>query len=113
MSEPHVRSFGTVDQIQDNMLAYFRLFAGLPGITVVDEDVFWLVSAWGEPGSQILGARLSSATAESRIDAIFDQISQYTDQIDWMVFRLGWEPVFSANRCGLTTGQWGGGRRRG
>lgn len=73
-------------QVQENMLAYFRLFAGLPGITVVDEDVFWLVSARGEPGNHLLRAQIPSDAAEDRIHAIFSQISQYTDQIDWLVF---------------------------
>jgi hypothetical protein len=41
MSEPRLRSSGarTVDRMQDNMLAYFRLFAGLPGITVADVGI--------------------------------------------------------------------------
>jgi GNAT superfamily N-acetyltransferase len=88
MSEPHLRSsgVGTVDQMQENMLAYFRLFAGLPGITVVDEDVFWLVSARGEPGNQVLRTRIPGEAVERRIDAIFAQIGQYTDQIDWLIF---------------------------
>jgi hypothetical protein len=88
MSEPQVRSSDTriVDRMQDNMVVYFRLFAGLLGITVIDEDVFWLVSAQGEPGNQVLRARLPSDSAEVRIGAIFDEIGQYTNQIDWMVF---------------------------
>ena len=49
---------GIADQIQENMLAYFRLFAGLPGITVADADVFWLVSARGEPGNHLLRAQI-------------------------------------------------------
>jgi GNAT superfamily N-acetyltransferase len=75
-----------VDQMQANMLAYFRLFAGLPGITLVDQDVFWLVSAQGEPGTMVLQARLPRDSAEGCIDALLDQIGQYTDHIDWMVF---------------------------
>jgi hypothetical protein len=88
MPVAHVPPSGTeiAGQIQENMLAYFRLFAGLPRITVVDEDVFWLVSARGEPGNQVLRTQISSDAAERRIDAIFDQIGQYTDHIDWLVF---------------------------
>jgi GNAT superfamily N-acetyltransferase len=73
-------------QVQENMLAYFRLFAGLPGITVVDQEVFWLVSTAGEPGNHLLRAQIPDDTAEGHIDAIFGQIGQYTDQIDWLVF---------------------------
>ena len=37
-----------VDQMQENILAYFRLFDGLPGITCVDADqVFWLIGTCG------------------------------------------------------------------
>lgn len=72
--------------MQENMVAYFRLFAGLPGITAVDEDVFWLVSARGEPGSQVLRALLPDDAVEERIDAILGQIGRHTDRVDWMVF---------------------------
>jgi GNAT superfamily N-acetyltransferase len=75
-----------VGQMQENMLAYFRLFAELPGITCVDNTVFWLISSRGEPGNQVLRTRLPSDTAEQRIDAIIEQIGQRTDHIDWMVF---------------------------
>jgi GNAT superfamily N-acetyltransferase len=88
MSMSHIRPYGTpiVDQIQENMLAYFRLFVGLPGITVADENVFWLINAQAGPGNHILRTQLPSTAVASRIDAIFDQIGQYTDQIDWLVF---------------------------
>src|ERR1043165_4340026 len=88
MPEPHLRSPNTraIDRMQENMLAYFRLFAGLPGIAVVDEDVFWLVSARGEPGNQVLRTRILGEAVERRIDEIFAQIGQYTDQIDWLIF---------------------------
>ena len=41
-------------RMQENMLAYFRLFVGLPGITAADEDVFWFVNAKADPGNQAL-----------------------------------------------------------
>ncbi|MFL5800357.1 MAG: GNAT family N-acetyltransferase [Roseiflexaceae bacterium] len=111
MPEPRLSSSsnGIVDQMQENMLAYFRLFAGLPGITLVDEDVFWLVSAQGEPGNQILQARLPRDSAEGRIDAIFDQIGQCTDHIDWMVFP-SCQPADLGTRleaCGMLGGPGG------
>jgi GNAT superfamily N-acetyltransferase len=85
VAHPPLSSTEIADQVQENMLAYFRLFAGLPGITVVDEDVFWLVSTRGEPGNHLLRTRIPG-DAERRIDAIFNQIGQSTDQIDWLVF---------------------------
>jgi GNAT superfamily N-acetyltransferase len=85
MHEPQSGASGAVDRMQENMLAYFRLFAGLPGITVADEDVFWLVSARGEPGNHVLRTQFS-ADAERRIDAVLAEIGRHTDQIDWLVF---------------------------
>jgi GNAT superfamily N-acetyltransferase len=77
-----------VDLIQENLIAYFRLFAGLPGITFVDQDVTWSVSAASEPGNQVLRARISGASdaIERRIDAIIGQIGCHAGQIDWLVF---------------------------
>jgi hypothetical protein len=75
-----------VDQMQENLIAYFRLFAGLPGITFVEEDVFWLVSPQDAPGSHVLRAHFSDDTVERRIDEVISQIGQYTDQVDWLVF---------------------------
>ncbi|HWQ13126.1 MAG TPA: GNAT family N-acetyltransferase [Roseiflexaceae bacterium] len=87
MTGPHLRSpgAGVAGLIQENMVAYFRLFAGLPGITVVDDDVFWLVSARGEPGNYVLRARLAGDT-ERRIDEVLGQVGRHTDRVDWMVF---------------------------
>jgi GNAT superfamily N-acetyltransferase len=76
-----------VSLIQENMLAYFRLFAGLPGITCVDTDeLFWLVSARDQPGNQVLRTRLPPDGIEERIDALIGEIGQHTDHCDWMVF---------------------------
>jgi hypothetical protein len=88
MSASHVRSSATrtVDQIQENMLAYFRLFVDLPGIMVGSEDVFWFINAKAEPGNHTLRTRLPSSAAERRIDQIIDQIGQYTDHLGWLVF---------------------------
>jgi GNAT superfamily N-acetyltransferase len=76
----------TVDQIQTNMIAYFRLFAGLPGITLVEEDVTWIVSGKREPGNHVLQTQIPSDSIDHRIDEIINQIGQSTDQVDWYVF---------------------------
>lgn len=75
-----------VHRMQANMIAYFRLFAGLPGVTVADGDVFWTASEAGAPGDQVLGAWLDARDAEARIDATLHAIGRHTDAIDWMVF---------------------------
>ncbi len=74
-------------QIQENLIAYMRLFAGLPGITVHDEaESFWIVSGSAAPGSMILRANLPADDSERHIDALVEQVGRHIDQIDWMVF---------------------------
>jgi GNAT superfamily N-acetyltransferase len=75
-----------VGRMQANILAYFRMFAGLPGVTLVDGDVFWTVSETAAPGDQVLGAWLDGPDVEARIDATLRDIGRHTDVIDWMVF---------------------------
>lgn len=75
-----------VDQIQENLIAYFRLFAGLPGVTSAEEDVTWFVSAKDEPGNHVLRTQISGDSIDRRIDEFISQLSQYTDHIDWLVF---------------------------
>ena len=88
MSESHMSPSGTrtVDQMQENMLAYFRLFVGLPGITAADDDVFWFVNTRPEPGNHIVRTQILDPAVESRIDEILDHIGRRTDHIDWLVF---------------------------
>ncbi len=74
------------------MLAYFRLFTGLPGMTVCDSDVSWFISDRSEPGNHILRTHITADQIEQRIDAIFTEIGQYTSVIDWLVFP-GCRPV--------------------
>jgi GNAT superfamily N-acetyltransferase len=76
-------------QIKENMVAYMRLFTGVPGITVYDADVFWIVSHRPAPGNAIYKINWSGDEFEQRIDPLFDQIGQHVDQIDWMVFPGG------------------------
>lgn len=106
----------TAGRIQENMPAYFRLFAGLPGITVVDADVFWLVNMGAEPGNHPLRARIPSATAERRIDEVFARIGLYADQ-SCRPGAAGGLGARSRGRCwrrraGAATGRRGSGRRR-
>lgn len=75
-----------IDQVQENFIAYFRLFAGLPGVTLVEEAVTWIVSVNGPPGNQVLQTQISSDSIDHRIDETISQVGQYTDHIDWFVF---------------------------
>ena len=73
-------------QIQENMMVYMRLFAGLPGMTMYDAESFWFVSNKPAPGNAILRTGFEASRTEERIDAMLEQIGQYIDQIDWFVF---------------------------
>ena len=83
-----------VDRMQENLIAYFRLFAGLPGVNFVEEDFTWSV---GAPGPHILRTRIPGDDVDRRIDDIVSRLGQYTDQFDWFVFGMP--------SCGLP--QWG------
>ncbi len=73
-------------QIQANLMAYMRLFAGLPGMVMRDSDVFWFISHTPAPGNNILRTRWPPEDSEARIDELFAQIGQHLDEIGWMVF---------------------------
>jgi hypothetical protein len=72
--------------MQENLIAYFRIFAGQPGAIFVEADVTWFVNVKDEPGNHVLRTRIAGDSIEHRIDEIIAQFSQYTDQIDWLVF---------------------------
>lgn len=72
--------------IQRNLIAYVRLFAGLPGITMHDAESFWFVSNRHAPGNIILRAAWTSEHVEERIDELLEQVGRHADHVDWMVF---------------------------
>src|SRR4029450_1203907 len=69
-----------------NVIYYLRIYAVLPGPHFVEEDVTCFVNTSDEPGNHILRTRLPDNAIEERIDEMIGQFSQYTDQIDWLVF---------------------------
>ena len=74
-------------QVQENMIAYMRLFAQLPGMVMVDDaETFWFVSNKPAPGNIVLSAHWLNEPIEERIDEMFTQIGDHIDEIDWMVF---------------------------
>jgi hypothetical protein len=75
-----------IDRIQNNFVLYFRLFAGLPGITFAEEGVTWLVNTQGAPGNHVLRTRLEGEGIDHEIDRVLQQIGRLTDHIDWLVF---------------------------
>ena len=73
----------TVNQLQENLIAYFRVFAGLPGITFVEGEVTWNV---GGPGPHILHAHFPPDHVDQHIDDLIRQIGQAANSVDWFVF---------------------------
>jgi ribosomal protein S18 acetylase RimI-like enzyme len=74
-----------VDQIQENLIAYFRIFATLPDVTLVEDELKWVVSK-GMPGNFVLRTQLPSDGLDQRIDHLVSQIGQSANQFDWFVF---------------------------
>jgi ribosomal protein S18 acetylase RimI-like enzyme len=72
--------------VQANLIAYMRLFAGLPGIVMHDDDAFWIVSNRPAPGDAILRAHWSAVGSEARLDATLAEVGQHCAEIGWMVF---------------------------
>jgi GNAT superfamily N-acetyltransferase len=74
-------------QIQANLIAYMRLFAGLPGMAMYDAgDAFWFVCGKPAPGNNILRARFPADHAEAQIDILFEQIGRHIHEISWLLF---------------------------
>jgi GNAT superfamily N-acetyltransferase len=79
--------------IQENLMAYMRLFAGLPGMFMHDEsDLFWVISPEEAPGRQIFKVHWKEENIDRKIDLLLAEVGQHTDHIDWMVFP-GDQPV--------------------
>ena len=77
---------GKPRQVQQNMIAYMSMFSGLPGVTTHDTDSFLFVSNRPAPGNIILRTDWPAEGVEERIDAMFEQMNQLTERIDWFVF---------------------------
>ncbi|MCB0084841.1 MAG: hypothetical protein KDE47_28070 [Caldilineaceae bacterium] len=100
-----------VDQIQENFITYFRIFAGIPGSHFVEKDAAWICTSDGAPGTQVFKANFPSTTVDAHIDATLAEIGQYTKAIDWMLFpgcrpaNLG-ERLAARGRAGGPDGTW-------
>ncbi|MBX3054466.1 MAG: hypothetical protein KF753_23540 [Caldilineaceae bacterium] len=71
--------------IQDNFITYFRIFAGLPNTTFVeDESGAWIASSM--PGSQVMQTNFAPESAAAQIDDTLRQVGQHVDAIDWMIW---------------------------
>jgi GNAT superfamily N-acetyltransferase len=68
------------------MIAYMRLFAGLPGMVIYDADSFWFISRKPAPGDIILKTHWPDGDPEYHIDALLHEIGQHIDALGWFVF---------------------------
>ena len=76
-----------IEQIQNNFISYFRLFAGLPGVTFVEGDATWFCNGPGDgPGNYILRTQFAGDRADQEIDRLLARIGEQAKYVDWMVF---------------------------
>ena len=100
-----------VKQIQENLITYFRLFDGLPGVTFVEEDITWATATRGIPGNQVFRTQVSDEAVDARINDLIRRIGQSVNQVDWFVFPdcqpadLG-ERIVAAATAGGPDGEW-------
>lgn len=71
-----------IDRLQQNFISYFRLFAGLPGITFTEGAVVWSAGQ----GNMVLSTQLADTDVTQQIDETLRQIGQHTDAVDWFIF---------------------------
>ncbi|MFN8465619.1 MAG: GNAT family N-acetyltransferase [Caldilineaceae bacterium] len=76
-----------IEQIQSNFVSYFRLFAGLPGVTFVEENATWFCNTrGGEPSNFVLRTKLAAEATDHDIDRLLARIGEQVKYVDWLVF---------------------------
>jgi hypothetical protein len=75
----------TIRRIQQNLIGYFGLFEGLPGVTFAKGEVT-LVASTGYPGSLVLGSSIQANAANETVHRTLQSIEQRCSAIDWFVF---------------------------
>lgn len=77
-----------LDALQRNLAAWYRLFAGLPGMLLEErEEIGWFLSTRGQPGRDVLWTRFEEATCEEGIDRVLRAASRHVEQLDWAIYR--------------------------
>ena len=100
-----------INTVQENFIAYHRMFAGLSGITYVDGDITWLITDKGAPGKTVMKTRVADDLIDQRIDETLAEIGQYADHFDWFVFpgcqpdNLG-DHLVARSQAGGPDGTW-------
>ena len=96
---------------QDNLIAYFRAFAGIDGVHFIEgPTATWVATDNGPPGNQILRCRFGVA-ADQEIETLVRQIGRHADSFDWFVFPACQpddlkERVEAYGRAGGPDGRW-------
>ena len=109
-AEPTPADPGLVKLAQDNLIAYFRAFAGIEGVHFIeDPTATWVATDNGPPGNQILRCRFGAADQE--IETLVRQIGRHSDSFDWFVFPACQpddlkERVEAYGRAGGPDGRW-------
>lgn len=75
----------TIRRIQQNLIGYFGLFEGLPGITFAKGEVT-LIASTGYPGSLVLGSSIHANSATETVRRTLKSIEERCRAIDWFVF---------------------------
>ena len=74
-------------QVQENLIAYYRLFAPLPGMVMIDNaESFYFIGNKPTPDNMVFRTRWPEEQSEERIDGIFSLFGIQADEVNWMVF---------------------------
>lgn len=83
--QSHATGAISATSVQENFIAYFRIFADLPGIPYTEDNSVAWIACEGAPGSSVLKTHFSS-DASAQIDDTLRRIGRHVDAIDWMVW---------------------------
>jgi predicted GNAT family acetyltransferase len=72
-------------QVQENLIAYHRLFANLPGIRFVEEEIVY-IACQGLPEPKVMRTNFTDGEISRRVERALARIGKTTKSIDWLVF---------------------------
>ncbi|MBI3960331.1 MAG: hypothetical protein HY328_16075 [Chloroflexi bacterium] len=84
--QSHKTSTISPQVVQENFIIYFRIFAGLPDITFVEEESATWITSPGLPGSQVMKTNFAPDSTAEQIDETLRSVGQHVDAVDWMVW---------------------------
>lgn len=72
-------------QVQENLIAYHRLFADLPGISFIEEEIVY-IACRGLPEPKVLRTNFTGSDISGSVKNALDRIGRTTKNIDWLLF---------------------------